>query len=565
MKKNKFLSSFSALLCAGLLFFSCSDDFLNAPPQGALDAGTLANEAGVDASLISAYSLLDGWANSWGYVSPWPASGSNWIWGSVMSDDAHKGSEAGDQGLTEELELYQWQPGNSFFNDKFKIIYDGISRVNATINLANSVEGLDANFKQKVLAEAQFLRAHYHFEGYKMWQNIPYYDETDKEYRKSNQGDATVNLQADLEAAIAGLPLTQSQVGRATKGAAQSYLGKLLLFKGDFMGAKAQFDAVVGSGTYALSPCFKDIFSTAGENGSEMIFSYQNSVNDGTGGGDNGNFGDRLNFPHGGSPFGCCGFHQPTQNLVNAHRTDASGLPLFDTFNEGLLADGENVDPRLDLTVGRDGIPFLGHGTHEPAWIRARSFSGPFSPKKFSYEPGENSNVGWVSTQLSPINFPIIRYADVLLMLAEAEVELGNLERARTLVNMIRTRAGACAQGADGSITGITAADGAAVATNLVGTYDDAWSDASFARDAVRYERRIELALEGQRFFDLRRWGIAMQVMNKYMDEEAPRRTAYLTNAGRYQAKHDLYPLPTVQIELSKIDGEAMIVQNPGY
>ncbi len=565
--KNKNLLIILVLIIGGTLFYSCSEDFLNAPPQGSLDAGTLANEAGVDAALISAYSLLDGWAESWGSISsPWPASGSNWIWGSVMSDDAHKGSEAGDQGQTEELELFQWAPGNSYFNDKFVILYEGIARTNAAIALLGNVEGIDAAKAVAAAGEGRFLRGHYHFEAWKMWKNVPYYTEEDTDFRKANTADILPNIIADFEAAAAALPASQGQIGRATKGAANAYLGKAQLYNQNFSAAKAALDQVVNSGQYDLSPCFHDIFSIGQENGPEMVFSIQASVNDGTSEGQNGMFGDRLNFPHGGSPFGCCGFHQPTQNLVNAHKVDENGLPLFDSFNESDLAEGEAIDPRLDWTVGRDGIPFLDIGVHEPSWIRARSFQGPYSPKKFSYESGQNQQSGgWTSTQLSPVNFPIIRYSDVLLMLAEAEVELGNLERARELTNMVRGRAAGCAQGADGFRAGIGADEGAAYSNNRVGTYEDAWTDANAARDAVRYERRIELALEGHRFFDLRRWGIAEQVMNKYIEEETPKRQYLIPSTGYRSPLNDLFPLPTIQIELSKVDGEAMLQQNPGF
>ena len=568
MKKTKILI-FIALAVLGGTFYACSEDFLEAPPQGALDGGTLANEAGVDAAIISAYSMLDGWAESWGVVSaPWPASGSNWIWGSVMSDDAHKGSEAGDQGLSEELELFQWAPGNPYLNDKFVILYEGIARSNAALSLLNSVEGLDASKSAILAGEARSLRAHFHFDAWKIWGNVPYYTETDTDFRKPNTADIVPDLIADFEAASASLPAVQSQIGRITKGAADAYLGKLHMYTGNFSAAKTSLDAVVNSGNYSLAPCFHDIFSTGGENGSEMVFSIQASVNDGTSEGQNGNFGDRLNFPHGGSPFGCCGFHQPTQNLVNAHRVDDNGLPLFDSFNDTDVDENYTgpLDPRLDWTVGRDGIPFLDIGIHEPSWIRARSFQGPFSPKKFSYENlGESQQSGgWVNQQLSPINMPIIRYSDVILMLAEAEVELGNLERARELTNMVRGRAAGCAQGADGSRSGITADEGAAYVNYRVSTYDEAWTNAGAARDAVRYERRMELALEGHRFFDLRRWGIAADVINTYIDEEKGKRP-YLNASAGYQSKNDLFPLPTRQIELSKIDGVEQLQQNPGF
>ena len=558
---------FAVMLLAGG-FIACSEDFLDAPAQGALDAGTLANEAGADAAVISAYSMLDGWANSWGVISsPWPASGSNWIWGSVMSDDAHKGSEAGDQGQTEELELFQWSPGNSYFNDKFIILYEGVARANAAVALVKSVEGIDPGKQSQLEAEARFLRAHFHFDAWKMWKNVPYYTEEDTDFRKANTEDIVPRMIADFEFAASNLPATQSQVGRVTSGAANAYIGKIHMYNRDFSAAKSSLDAVVNSGVYALNNCFQDMWSTSGENGPEMVFSIQASVNDGTDQGENGNFGDRLNFPHGGSPFGCCGFHQPTQNLVNAHRVDDNGLPLLSDFNNTIVDENYTgpLDPRLDWTVGRDGIPFLDIGVHEPSWIRARSFQGPYSPKKFSYRVGENQQSGgWTSTQLSPINLAIIRYADVLLMLAEAEVEVGSLERARELVNMVRARAGNCAQAADGGTTvGIT--DGAAYPNYSVGLYTEAWTDQATAREAVQFERRIELALEGQRFFDLRRYGTASAVMNKYIAEEQPRRPYLNASAGYQSPLNDLFPIPTPQIDLSKVDGTAMIQQNPGF
>jgi len=359
--------------------------------------------------------------------------------------------------------------------------------------------------------------------------------------------------------------VTQAQVGRATKGAAQAYLGKLHLYKQEWAAAKTQLDAVVNSGNYDLSPCFHDIFTSAGENGVEHIFSIQASVNDGSGGSENGNFADRLNHPHGGSPFGCCGFHQPSDNLVNAHKVDANGLPMFDSYNESNVTIGDLVDPRLDLQVGRDDVPFYKWGNHAPAWIRNRSWAGPFSQKKIIHTDEEKSSVGWSPVQLSNVNIPIIRYADVLLMLAEAEVELGNLERAREIINMLRTRAAGCAQGPDGDMTTDINDPGITWASYAVGTYDDSWTDASAARTAVRHERRIEMALEGHRMFDLRRWGIAADVINnQYLPMEKTRRN-YLEASGGYQSKHDLYPLPSVQIELSKVEGTAMMQQNPGY
>ena len=186
---------------------------------------------------------------------------------------------------------------------------------------------------------------------------------------------------------------------------------------------------------------------------------YQASANDGDPFGNNANYGERLNFPHSGSPFGCCGFHQPSQNLVNFFAADANGLPMAVTDPTGWNSRDDNLDaaasaamrldPRLDWTVSRDGVPVKDWGPHEPGWIRAPAFGGPYSPKKNLYEDasGAVSNVGWVPTQLSSMNMRIFRYADMLLLLAEAYVEQGRLEEARTIVNQIRARAGQVAQG----------------------------------------------------------------------------------------------------------------------
>ncbi|MDX1908376.1 MAG: RagB/SusD family nutrient uptake outer membrane protein [Bacteroidia bacterium] len=543
---------------------ACTAEFLEIPAQGALDEGTLANKVGVEAALISAYSMLDGWNSNWGQFSPpWPTAGSNWIWGSVASDDAYKGSEPGDQGEISQIELFQWAPGNTYFDGKFKALYEGVARANATQILMAKAEGIESADQARIEGEVKFLRAHFHFDAWKMWKNVPYYTEADEDFKKTNEADIVPLLKKDFEDAVNLLPETQPQVGRATKGAAQAYLGKLLLYTGDYAGAKVQLDAVVNSGRYALQDCFHDIFSSGTENGSEMIFSIQASVNDGTTEGNNGNFADRLTFPHGGSPFGCCGFHQPSQNLVNAYKVDANGLPLLTSFNDADLTSTDPVDPRLDWTVGRDDVPFLNWGTHGPTWIRSRSWAGPYSPKKFTHRQGEQSSVGWSNAQLNPINIPIIRYSDVLLMLAECEVELNNLERARALVNQVRARAAACAQGADGGTTTIN--DTLITwATYKVGTYETPWSDQATARLAVRMERRLELALEGHRFFDLRRWGVAKEVMNAYMAVEKTKRTYIEASAG-FEDRHMLYPLPTVQIELSKKDGIPQLKQNPGY
>ena len=572
--KNIFkIIGFTAMTAVVLV--ACKDNFLERPAQGNLDANTLNNQAGVEGSLIAAYSMLDGW----GAYGGWGGASSNWIFGSVTSDDAYKGSEPGDQQGAQDAELYQWTTGaiDGYLNDKWAVSYDGINRANATLTLLNQVfesGNISASDADRVEGEALVLRAHYHFEAWKMWKNIPYYTEEDVDFKKTNVGtDAIPLILADLDAAIAKLPESQGQVGRVTSWTAKALKGRVQVYSGDYAGGITTLKDVVTSGPYDLEENFHDAFSAANNNGQETILAYQASVNDQNPNGENGNRNDRLNFPHGGSPFGCCGFHQPSQNLVNAFKVDADGLPLLDgSWNDADLTESDLVDPRLDWTVGRDDVPFLDWGVHAPGWIRDRVWAGPYSPKKNIYEKSSSagSAVGWASYQLNSLNLHLLRYADVLLLLAEAEIQAGSIENGRALINQIRERAAQGAQGPEGGSVVVPIDDPAITWANYkVGLYPtEGWTKEK-ALEALKMERRLELAMEGHRFFDLRRWGDAQTVINDYLAVEKTRRN-YLTAASAYADKHNLYPLPTFQIELSTISAEGgaeerRLVQNPGW
>ncbi|MEZ5070933.1 MAG: RagB/SusD family nutrient uptake outer membrane protein [Bacteroidales bacterium] len=307
----------------------------------------------------------------------------------------------------------------------------------------------------------------------------------------------------------------------------------------DWSGALTTLTDVYENGPYALEESFHYVFDVAHNNGPETVLAFQASVNDGAPGGENGNAADRLNFPHSGSPFGCCGFHQPSQNLVNAFRVDATGLPLLDgSWNDSELDPAETVDPRLDWTVGRDNVPFLTGGFTPPAGSGDRAWAGPFSTKKTVYEQsaGAASSVGWAPYQLNSLNRHLLRYADVMLFLAEAEIHAGSLENARTIINEIRARAASSAQGPDGGSVVVPMDDASITwATYDVGQYPPAGWDADMAMKALKMERRLELGLEGHRLFDLRRWGDAVTVINDYLEVEKTRRN-YLNAAFEYQA-----------------------------
>src|SRR5881296_672679 len=258
-----------------------------------------------------------------------------------------------------------------------------------------------------------------------------------------------------------------AHLGRVTKWAAMAYKGRVQVYGAALTAALwdsavATFRAVRQANVYDLETSFDHVWTgfQAYKDGPETILAFQASVRDGEPSGWNSNWGERLNFPHSGSHFGCCGFHQPSQNLVNFYAVDANGLPLAlagpawnnpDTNFAG--GDMTPVDPRLDWTVGRDKVPYKDWGLHNRGWIRDASYSGPYSPKKNIHEkafPDAEDNVGWVATQTNNVPIELFRYADLLLLDAEAEVELGNLDAARALVNQVRARAGVVAQGCGG-------------------------------------------------------------------------------------------------------------------
>jgi hypothetical protein len=575
------------LLAAVAAGWGCKDFLEKASePQGTLTASNLASRAGVEGSLIAAYRALD-CTNSTN--ANWGCAASNWVWGSVTSDDAYKGSEATDQPNINDIEAYHWATGDAeaYLNDKWRAAYEGVVRTNATLRLLKQVRTekpgeIDDVAAKGIEGEATFLRAHYHFEAWRLWGNIPYYREDDTDFRKPNLQSAAVvtEILKDLDAAIAALPTTprDGQVGRVTQWTAKAYKGRVQMYAGQFAAALTTLREVRTSGPYALEQSYDRVWTGFQDyaNGKETIFAYQASANDGEPNGNNANYGERLNFPHSGSPFGCCGFHQPSQNLVNYFAVDAQGLPIalsnpsWNANNANFVAgSAQAVDPRLDWTVGRDGVPYKDWGQHSAGWIRAPSHGGPYSPKKNAHEKasGAEISVGWVPTQLNSVNIHLYRYADALLLLAEAEVEAGSLENARAIVNEIRTRAGKTAQGpgADRATIAVPINDPRITwATYRVGLYTTPWTNQADARERVRAERRLELAMEGQRFFDLQRWGIAAATINAYLAVEKTRRL-YLTGAEAFTQRHRYFPIPAIQIELSKANGANTLTQNPGW
>jgi starch-binding outer membrane protein, SusD/RagB family len=575
--------SFIMLLVAFMLPLSCSDSFLEVAPKGLLSVQTLSNKIGVEYLLTGAYSLLDGWN---GTGTSFHSAADNHVYGSIAADDAYKGTTSGDQPDMTFIETHNILPDNGYFRGKWRVLYDGISRSNDVLQMLPKATDITPADATLITAEARFLRAHYHFDAKKIWNNVPYIDDVTYDplepnsTKQINTVDIWPKIEADFDFAYKNLDQTgiarNGQRGRATKWAAAAYLAKAYIFQKKFAQAKVLLEAIVASGRYSLMPRYHDNYRASTKNNAESIFEIQFSVNDGTTGGQNGNNGATLNYPYAG-PATCCGFFQPAQNLVNAFKVDANGLPLFDTFNATDFKNDRGVesnaayapdittpvDSRLDWTVGRRGVPYLDWGIHPgKSWVREQAYGGPYSPIKHMHYQAErgtlSSAVG--SGRQNANNYRMIRYAHVLLWLAECEAEVGSLDQARVYVNMVRARAG-------NSAGFVKLPSGANAANYVVGTYPAAtapFDTKASALRAIQFENRLEFAMEGHRRFDLVRWGIAKQTLDAYWAVEGNKQS-YLKGVTFTAGKHEYYPIPAQEILNSSISGTATLKQNPGY
>lgn len=561
-----------AFVISGLLIFSSCKKALDYTPKGVLSSTDLTSPDAVEGLVTSAYAAI-GNGDMIGPIY------SNWVYGSVRSDDAYKGGGGtGDVGEIDAMEHYNLVTPtmDAFVFRTWKNLFKSIGRANVALRAVNSLSETVFPNKKIRLAELRFLRAHSYFTMKLLYKNIPIFDETasDAEILKvsntlSNE-DSWNKIAADFQYAIDNLPATQPQIGRANKLAAQAYLAKLRLYQAytqdntnhvtGISTARLQevvnlTQAVISSAKYALSADIADNFLPETENGPESIFAIQFTINDGTTAGRL-SFEDGLNYPHGAPQYGCCGFHAPSQNLVNAHTTDANGLPNFTTFNNSIAnLSTATVDPRLDHTVGIDGHPYKYDNTKpfSNSWVRDAGVYGNFHSMRFQQLATSSSYFKLGPFMGTAKNYDILRYDDVLLMQAEAYIELGQQANALPLINQVRARAAA-------STGRLKKADGSFPSNYNVKLYSAAGWTQSYARTALQWERRLEFATEGPRFFDLVRWGIAEQTLNGYIAVEKTRRS-FLSTA-KFTAGRDEY-LPIPQSEITFTNG--LYKQNPGY
>ncbi len=571
----------SLLLTMGSL--ACKDSFLNVAPTGQLVNSLLTTPSGLQGLLIGAYAQLNGR----GYSQT--ASPTNWVYGSIMGGDANKGSDPADFNAITPFETYQIAAASAEINARWNALYEGVSRSNSVLRTLTSADAtVTAANKQQISGEARFLRAVYYFDLKRTFNMVPYVDES-VDYGAGittipNNVDIWPKIEADFQYAYTNLPETQSQAGRANKWAAAGYLAKTYMYEKKYAEAKALFDLIIANGKttngkkLGLVPQFAQVFNSANENNEETLFSTQNVANAGSSDAASGDL--NLNYPYSaGIGATCCDFFKPSFDMANSFRTDATGLPVdvaqangaYDLptnelkTDQGLLPgdaftpDTKTVDPRLDWTVGRRGIPYLDYGPFTSAWTRNQAFGGPYSTKKYVFYLAQQSKVadvsnwtkGWAGT-----NVILMRYADVLLMAAEAEVEVGSLTTAMNYVNQVRARA---ANPAGYVVT----TDGKPAANYTVAPYTATFfASKEVARNTVRFERKLELAEEGHRFFDLVRWGIAAPTLNAFISYEKTKLTNAYSGAAFTAGKNEYLPLPQTQIDLQ---GKNILTQNPGY
>lgn len=581
-----------SMALTGALMLTACDDFIDVPPTGVIDEKEAYKEP--DKMVNAAYAML---GDCW-FSYPFNL----WPYGDLGSDDCLKGG--GGLGDTGYHPMEIWSnltdtPGE--LDELWYRLYCAVSRCNRAIVALNSYGdgALGQKTKEKRLAEVHFLRGHFYFKLLTMFRQIPWIDENVMEngtWEQTRNNEFTYQELFDkvikeFRFAYDTLSETSEEGGRTNKVAAAAYLAKCYLtlawgdgyeatdgvahINEDYMKKVVEYTEVVKKSGYDYLEDYGDIFLPEFKNSKESVFAVQTSYYTE----DNTKFG-RCNWSN--TLNGCwhmwsCGwdFHKPSQNLVNAFKT-SNGLPMFDTyadedaFPEMGVASSQKWDPRLFHTVGMPSFPYKYEAEYTMTVDNTRD------PNNYGFytslkdvpqrSKGETFEGSW---QAFAMNDYVFRYTDVMLMRAEALIETNQLEDARIIINDIRDRA------ANSIEKHIAYAKDFCEISLYPASY---FKDKETARKCLQWERRLEMAMESSRYFDLRRWGIASTVLNKYFeleskahrvvpDENSP--TGYTDiNYGKYYkdahytpGKNEFYPIPYNQLHYVP----NLYVQNKNY
>lgn len=588
MKIRSIITATLFVMAAG----ACSDDFLENKPQGTLSEGNMNDPEAVDLLITGAYATFGcRYADS---NDPHWFPLTNWSFGEVRSDNAYKGGG----GVTDAREIHDMetanvQPNNGHLDGKWFNLYCGISRCNSAIRALEKFDEDVIKEKNARLAEVRVIRDHWYFELVRHFNRIPYMDVglPENQYVSVRNDEFTrdqhlARIAADLLDAADQLPETQPEIGRINRRMALAYAAKVKLYQAYKQDPETNavveidktllrevvelIDQVKG---YDLLGDFQQLDMLEYENGIESVMAVQFSKGDGSADGGRVNWSMLLNSMTGtGCPWQGDGFFLPSQDLINAYQTDEDGLPIFEYQKRppyGIVKMGSepdsfyldnvegNVDPRLDFVTGRPTIRYKTYTEKACGlWVRNTTDYGYNNTKRFWLSPESPDAIhGW-PWGASELNWQIIRYADLLLYKAEALIEIGDingLRQARELINRIRKRAKNSDYVKDFNDSTKDAAH------YKIGLYPDSVWTQEYARKALRTEMRLEKAMEGERFFDLVRWGIAKETMNNYFEAEKKTRT-YYQNAT-FDMGEEYCPIPVAQYNFSG----GIYVQNPGY
>ncbi len=578
----KYLNKTLLIIIVVFVFAGCEEDFLDVNPKAVLTENQLQEPEQLDGFVTAAYAFIPR-SHAFETLNPWVNS--------IRSDDAYKGGGGlNDQTPWYQMEVFSLVNASVGNNDNvWYRAYQGISRANTAINAINNVDEADYPLKQERLAEMRFIRGWIYYKIKRRWKWVPYIDETatpEEIPQISNRPDDMENdiplwqkIYDDFKFAADNLPSTQEEVGRANAFAAKAYLAKTLLWMAypqdenhqvtgvntdRLSEALTYVNDIIENGGFSLTSDFAHNFLPEYDNStSESIWELQFTTDDGTPRG-NLNEGNGLTAPWWNPYYSCCDFHKATVNMVNAFKVGEDGLPIFDDFNEFDVEvenydeyfNNNSFDPRLGHTVGIPGFPWKYQDiTYELSGSRDPGIYGHFHSMKENV-PTDDPGLWDEFWMYNSMNQREVRYAEVLLWKAEILIQLGRHQEALPIINELRTRAA-------NSTQMLTLPDGSYPTNYDIALYEDGvnvtW-DEETAWEALMWENRLEMAMEGRRFYNLVRWGIAEEVMNEYFEKESERKpwldVAYFT-AGR----DEYLPIPQAQMNWS----QGVYVQNPGY
>lgn len=585
MKKVSSFLFICLFIASMLMTYSCTEDFLTKEPPGVASATQMNTKDGVEALLVATYSAMRGTQRFGG------AMGTDWTYASGAADDCYKGTSAGDQSPFNEVERYEALPSNAYMRQRWLDCYNGVARANVVLEALWVTQKGDAPFDdtraKQIEAEAKLLRAWFHFEANKVFENIPYIKtqtelgETKPE-QVANTDRGWAGIEEDLNYAIANLPTTKilSQPGRATKYSAEAIMAHVQMDQNKFSAAKPLLDDIIASTKFSLVDFYWN-FDMTHENNAESIFEIQCATT--------GSSAQAMQLTgtvmHQKGPASCggWGFFQPSQDLFEAYQVNDNGLPVLDPAQRAVLANdmgkgsGDDftltdhlLDPRVDWTIARRGVDFLGWGIHPGNdWIREQNNGGPYMTKKYMHKKEEQALNAYGTGFDNGKNYRMYRYSHILLWRAEVAANENDLATARSLVNQIRNRAksstpvmGLCTSTKNLATSPVV--DWTKPAANYkVEPYPDdspVFATKEGALSAIREEMRIEFATENLRFFDLRRWGLLETVIPAYITKDSKFRT-FMTGAKFNLEKNDFWPLPLDQVDLQK----GVLTQDASY